>query len=107
MLGGADIYSCFFQSGSVRVNDVWSTSTGSAPPIDPIQNVLPGFSGYRSGGTTAVRFQRLLNTMDGARDRAITPGVMELLAGYGPDDNWQDKHTDAALFYVDLSMTSR
>ncbi len=75
MLGGADIIQGYFSNGVITAIDLWSTSTGRAPPLDPVQSVLPGHTGYRTGGTTALRFQRLLNTND-SKDRPITPGVL-------------------------------
>ncbi len=48
-----------------------------------------------------MRFKRRLNTGD-SRDRPVVPGVLEILVGYGENDNPQDKHKDAALGYIDM-----
>jgi hypothetical protein len=95
MAGDSDLYMGFFNSsGQMEAVDMFSQDTNT-PPRDPIQNVLPGYTGYRTAGTTALRFQRLLNTGDAAKDRVVTAGVLEILVAYGLDDNTNVRHSGA------------
>ena len=102
MSGNADIYMGFYNSSNqMEALDMWSNENLS-PPRDAVQNVLPGYTGYRAQGTTALRFRRLINTGDAANDRIITPGILEIIVAMGSDDNTNAKHRDAAIGYVDM-----